>query len=83
MDKEFLEGLPCAQPTCRLTRLPNVAVSHEHQPAVVDRLGKVIQEAVTNSEIAYEVACATCGKTFTRPEVNGVKGAWAEKESAQ
>lgn len=79
MDAEFLKGLPCDMTTCRLTRRPNVSISHDHQPAVTDREGNVITEAVTNSEIAYEVACATCGQTFRQPEVNGVKGDWAER----
>lgn len=78
MDADFLKGLPCDKSDCRLARHPNVAISHEHTPAVTDREGKEIEPAVTKSEIAYEVSCSACGKTYRQPEVNGVKGEWAE-----
>lgn len=79
MDKEFLKGLPCDKDNCRLMRLPNVSVFHGTTPEVVDRKGNVVEPAKLDSEIAYEVSCSTCGKTFSQPEKNGVKGNWAEK----
>lgn len=79
MDADFLKGLPCDRNDCRLVRRPNVAISHVTTPAVTDREGNVISEAVTDSEVAYEVACQTCTKTFRRTEKNGVKADWAER----
>lgn len=78
-----LKTLPCKRSDCRFEQLPNTTTALPVTPAVLDREGKVVTEAVNPNTTTYYAYCAACDRTWSQEETNGAKGEWSSVEGKQ